>query len=100
MPKKPRKRVNLTIDQDVWTRCQYMSSQFDFINWSSVAQTAFEQILVLLDETLEALSEGETSEDAMQRAILRFQVQYHASLSHAYKTLREARSDSSLTNTQ
>lgn len=91
-----KKRVNLTIDADMWKRCQQISAQYDFVNWSEIAETSFLQILVVLDRAAKAHQQGETVESITDQMLLYFQSQYHEALSETYKAVNDYQTKNSV----
>ena len=49
MSKVRKKRVGLTIDPEVWARCQEIGKKFD-LNWSQIAEEAFVNVLQHMEE--------------------------------------------------
>lgn len=49
MVKQGHKRVNLSIDAQVWARCKEKGKKFG-LNWSQIAEEAFAGVLLQLDE--------------------------------------------------
>ena len=49
MYKVPRKKINLSIDSEVWVRCQKVRRRFG-LNWSQIAEKAFVNVLVHMEE--------------------------------------------------
>ena len=49
MYKVPRKKINLSIDSEVWARCQKVRKRFG-LNWSQIAEEAFVNVLVHMEE--------------------------------------------------
>ena len=49
MSKTNKKRVNLSIDPQVWARCREKGKKFG-LNWSQIAEEAFVGILLQLEE--------------------------------------------------
>ena len=43
--KKKRRRINLTVNSDIWDLCQEKGHEYD-LNWSEVAQQAFLAVLL------------------------------------------------------
>lgn len=84
-----RKRINLTVESEVWRRCQELAIRFPFVNWSEIAENSFLQILVLFDEVLQIDDESQPKdvESMTERMLLHFQANYHSTLSDAYQTV-------------
>jgi len=84
-----RKRINLTVEAEVWRRCQELAIRFPFINWSEIAENSFLQILVLFDEVLQIDDESQPKdvESMTERMLLHFQSRYHSTLSDTYQTV-------------
>ena len=49
MTRTYKKRVNLSIDPQVWARCREKGKKFG-LNWSQIAEEAFVGVLLQLDE--------------------------------------------------
>ena len=46
--KKRRRRINLTVNSDIWDICQEKGQEYD-LNWSEVAQRAFMAVLIKME---------------------------------------------------
>ena len=49
MYRVPRKKINLSVDPEVWARCQKVRKRFG-LNWSQIAEEAFVNVLVHMEE--------------------------------------------------
>ena len=47
--KKRRRRINLTVNNDIWDLCQKKGQEYD-LNWSEVAQQAFLAVLLRMQQ--------------------------------------------------
>lgn len=75
---KPRKKkVTLTIDADIWTRCQNLSSQVPFMNWSELAEISFTEILNTFELSLKAFADGSQPDEVVQSVLDQLDLQYH-----------------------
>jgi len=75
---KPRKKkVTLTIDADIWTRCQNLSSQIPFMNWSELAELSFTEILNTFESSLKGFADGSQPEEVIQDVLDQLDFQYH-----------------------
>lgn len=75
---RPRKKkVTLSIDPDVWTRCQTLSSQVPFMNWSELAEISFTEILNTFESSLKAFADGSQPDEVVQAVLDQLDLQYH-----------------------
>lgn len=49
MSKSQRRRINLTIDPELWERCQRVGKKFG-LNWSRIAEETFFNVLSQMEE--------------------------------------------------
>jgi len=75
---KPRKKkVTLSIDVDVWTRCQNLSSQVPFMNWSEMVEISLIEILNTFESSLKSFADGSQPEEVIQDVLDQLDLQYH-----------------------
>ena len=90
---RKKKQVTLSIDPDVWLRCQRLKEQ-GAINWSEVAELAFVKVLDLVDRAMVIKSAtgsmGEVVGDMERTA----KANYHESVSVIYELLNQPESTS------
>ncbi len=93
-----RRRINLTVESEVWRRCQELAIRFPFLNWSEIAENAFLQILVLFDEVVQIDNDDQPKdvESMTERMLLHFQSKYHSTLSDAYQNVIDYKNNQSL----
>jgi len=84
---RPRKRqVTLTIDPDVWARCQTLSSHVGFMNWSELAEMSFRTILDVFEPSLMMLSDGHQPQEVVDEIRKQLDVAYHEMLLEAKRS--------------
>jgi hypothetical protein len=82
-----KKRVTLTIDPEVWARCQQLTEQAG-CNWSQVAEECFSKIIEVVDAQLEAHKSGNH-----EKSLLLLQASYHKTLSDMYTAIDGVQAD-------
>ncbi len=83
---KPLKaKISLTIDPDVWKRCQTLSSHVGFMNWSELAEMSFRSILDVFEPSLMMLSDGHHPQEVVDDIVKQLDVHYHEMLLEAKK---------------
>ena len=88
MPKpRGRKRIGLTIDPDIWERCQTKSKLYG-VNWSLVAEQAFSVLLLQLEnlEAVLASSNGDNSSSVLKASLKAYLADQFA---HSYKEIEQ-----------
>ena len=84
---RPRKKkVTLSIDPDVWKRCQALSSRVSFMNWSELAELSFNSILDVFEPSLMMLSDGRQPQEVVDEIVKQLDVAYHEMLLQSKKT--------------
>ena len=92
---RPRKKkVTLSIDPDVWTRCQILSSHVGFMNWSELAEMSFRSILDVFEPSLMMLSDGHQPQEVVDEIVKQLDVHYHEMLLEAKKVKLSQSEDS------
>ena len=81
MNKVGRKRISLTIDPDVWERCQSIGKEFG-LNWSQIAEEAFVNVLYQMEELKKILDTmpPELRKSAAKANLKKFLQQTHTEL--------------------
>jgi len=85
-----RKRISLTIDADVWERCQFLHRTAG-ANWSQVAEQAFSIVLQATDEMLaaDALNPSATTPELRQQALALLKSRYDSALLETHKIVSD-----------
>jgi hypothetical protein len=85
-----RKKVTLTIDEDIWKRCQYLHRTAG-ANWSQVAERAFSVVLETFDVMVSAdtLDSSPTTPEFRQQALSLLESRYDAALLETHEILSE-----------
>ena len=84
---RPRKqKVTLSIDPDVWKRCQALSSRVSFMNWSELAELSFNSILDVFEPSLTMLSDGHQPQEVVDEIVKQLYVHYHEILLESKKS--------------
>lgn len=84
-----RKQISLSIDPDVWKRCQRLKEQGG-VNWSEVAEQAFVTVLDLVDRAV-AIKAATGSMDEVVGDLERVaKSTYHKSLADLHQILPES----------
>lgn len=81
-------RVNLSIDQALWSRCQAYKGKLD-INWSELTELGFRTYLAALESVLKSFYEGKSIDDLGKDALLHLQSEYYKSISDTYASIAE-----------
>lgn len=84
---RPRKqKVTLSIDSDVWKRCQALSNTVSFMNWSELAEQSFRTILDVFEPSLMMLSDGHQPQEVIDEIRKQLDVSYHEMLLEAKRS--------------
>ncbi len=85
-----RKRISLTIDAEVWERCQFLHRTAG-ANWSQVAETAFSVVLETVDEMLatDTLDSSPTTPELRQHALALLKSRYDTALLETHKIVSD-----------
>jgi hypothetical protein len=88
-----KKKVTLTIDEDLWARCQILRRTAG-ANWSEVAEQAFSAVVETVDQLLVAHSDAQSSESATSfgtQALAVLEAHYQTAVSETHRILSEAK---------
>lgn len=84
---RPKKqKVTLSIDSDVWKRCQVLSNTVGFMNWSELAEMSFRSILDVFEPSLTMLSDGHQPQEVVDKIVKQLDVSYHEMLLEAKRS--------------
>jgi hypothetical protein len=85
-----RKKVTLTIDEDVWKRCQFLHRTAG-ANWSQVAERAFSVVLETFDEMVsgDTLDSSPKTPEFRKQALALLESRYDAALLEVHEIVSE-----------
>jgi hypothetical protein len=85
-----RKKVTLTIDEDVWKRCQFLHRTAG-ANWSQVAERAFSVVLETFDEMVssDTLGSSPGTPEFRKDALALLESRYESALEETHQILSE-----------
>jgi len=85
-----RTKVTLTIDKEVWKRCQFLHRTAG-ANWSQVAERAFSVVLETFDEMVSAdtLDSSPTTPEFRKQALALLESRYDAALLETHEILSD-----------
>jgi hypothetical protein len=84
-----KKQVTLSIDPDVWLRCQRLKEQGG-VNWSEVAEMAFLKVLDLVDRAMVIKSATGSMTEVVGDLERSAKADYHESVAVIYELLNQA----------
>jgi hypothetical protein len=85
-----RKRITLTVDADIWKRCQFLHRTAG-ANWSQVAEKAFSVVLETFDGMVatDTLDSSPTTPEFRQQALALLESRYDAALLETHELLSD-----------
>lgn len=81
-----KQKVTLSIDSDVWKRCQVLSNRVSFMNWSELAELSFNSILDAFEPSLTLLADGHQPQEVVDQIVKQLDFTYHEMLLEAKKS--------------
>ena len=71
--KKKRRRINLTVNSDIWETCQKKGQEYD-LNWSEIAEEAFLGVLLQLQEVEKIVQSASSSPSDLRASMVKSQL--------------------------